>query len=318
MFGGPKQNIKKRIKNITPDWYLQIRWWCKAHGVFPRIGRPITFNEKILSRNLFDRRAVFTQFADKAAVRSYVKRCLGPEILPQVYHLTTDPRTIPFETLPDRFVVKPTHGSGWVQLVPDKSKVDRAALVTTCANWLRRSYYKETREIVYKHIKPRILIQEFIDDGSGTTPNDYKLFVFDGVVQLIQIDIDRFNNHQQWFYTPMWKKLDVIYVCGNNGGEVKQPAHLAEMIKAAETLGRDWDFIRVDFYDVPHRLYFGELTLTPNGGYAPFCPKEFDYFLGSLWKTGRERSNGLCLRVREHRRGSSGLGSGDLGRDLSD
>ena len=89
--------------------------------VFPRIIQPITFNEKVLHRILFDRRALLTQLADKAAVRSYVEERLGPEILPKLYYLTSRPDTIPFDELPDRFVVKPTHGSGWVQLVTDKS-----------------------------------------------------------------------------------------------------------------------------------------------------------------------------------------------------
>ena len=43
---------------------------------------------------------------------------------------------------------------------------------------MKRSYYKETLEWAYKHIEPRIIVEEFIDDGSGTAPNDYKLFVF--------------------------------------------------------------------------------------------------------------------------------------------
>jgi hypothetical protein len=156
--------IKKLIKDMTPDSVVQIRKWRKAHGAFPRIFRPVTFSEKVLHRNLFERRDAFTQIADKAAVRSYVERRLGPEILPKLYHLTGDPNTIPFDELPPRFVVKPTHGSGWVRVVTDKSTLDRAALIATCADWLKRSYYRESREIVYKDVEPRILVEEFIDD----------------------------------------------------------------------------------------------------------------------------------------------------------
>jgi hypothetical protein len=251
----------------------------------PRIIRPVTFNEKILHRNLFERRAVFTQIADKAAVRSYVESRLGRQILPQLYHLTDNPDTIPFDTLPDRFVVKPTHGSGWVQLVTDKSTLDRTALIETCRDWLKRNYYKEGREIVYKHIKPRILVEEFIDDGSGNAPNDYKLFVFGGSVEFIQVDAGRFSAHRRRLYTPAWKKLDVRLAYDDIDGDVQRPVHLAEMIAAAETLGQDWDFIRADFYDTADRLYFGELTMTPGGGNECFHPKEFDHYLGGRWQT---------------------------------
>jgi hypothetical protein len=276
--------IKKLIKNMTPDSVVQIWKWRKAHGVFPRIFRPVTFSEKVLHRNLFDRRDEFKQIADKAAVRSYVERRLGPEILPKLYHLTGDPDTIPFDELPPRYVVKPTHGSGWVRVVADNSTLDRAALIATCADWLKRNYYKESREIVYKDVEPRILVEEFIDDGTGATPNDYKVFVFGGSVEYIQADLNRFDHHKQLLYSPAWKKLDVRYVGDDISGEVEPPPHLREMIEAAEMLGRDWDFIRADFYDTAGRLYFGEITLTPNEGCVRFRPQEFDDYLGSLWK----------------------------------
>jgi TupA-like ATPgrasp len=276
--------IKELLKDLTPDSVVQIRKWRNAHGVFPRIFRPVTFSEKVLHRNLFERRDEFKQIADKAAVRSYVERRLGPEILPKLYHLTGDPDSIPFDELPSRFVVKPTHGSGWVRVVTDKSTLDRAGLIAVCADWLKRSYYRESREIVYKGVEPRILVEEFIDDGNGATPNDYKLFVFGGSVEYIQADLSRFDHHKQLLYSPAWKKLDVRYVGDDISGEVERPPHLREMIEAAEMLGRDWDFIRADFYDTAGRLYFGEITLTPNEGCVRFRPQEFDDYLGSLWK----------------------------------
>ena len=254
------------------------------HGELPNIIWPTTFSEKILCRNLYDRRPLLTQIADKAAVRSYVESRLGTSILPQLYHLTARPESIPFDALPDRFVVKPTHGSGWCQLVTDKSALDRAALIATCWDWLNRSYYEETGEIVYKHIEPRILVEQFIDDGSGAPACDYKLFVFGGRVEFIYVVTDRFTHHRRRLYTPAWEKLDVRYECDDVEGDAPRPPHLPDMIAAAETLGRDWDFIRTDFYDTPAQLYFGELTMTPGGGRYRFHPREYDRYLGTLWK----------------------------------
>jgi hypothetical protein len=110
------------------------------HGQFPRLLRLHTFNEKVSHRMLFDRRAILTQVADKAAVRDYVEARLGRHLLPERYYITTDPDTIPFDRLPDRFVVKRTHGSGWLQIDTDKSTLDRATLIETCRGWLRQSY----------------------------------------------------------------------------------------------------------------------------------------------------------------------------------
>jgi hypothetical protein len=225
-----------------------------------------------------------TQVADKAAVRDYVEARLGRHLLPERYYITIDPQTIPFDKLPDRFVVKPTHGSGWIQIVTDKSTLDRVTLIKTCRGWLRQSYYEATREWVYKNIEPRIIVEQFIDDGAGNTPNDYKFFVFNGAVEMIQVDTARFSDHRRRLYTPTWEKLPVLLDYDDISGELPRPRHLQQMIAAAEALGRGLDFIRADFYDTPDRVYFGELTTTPLGGYHQFRPKEFDYYLGSRWK----------------------------------
>ena len=155
---------------------------------------------------IFDRRPIFTELADKAAVRTRVLQRLGPDILPKLYHLTTWPADIPFDTLPDRFVVKPTHGSGWVWIVMDKAGLDRDALVRTCNDWLGRNYYDLTRERHYQLITPRILIEEFVGDSRTAPPDDYKLLVFNGVVKVIQLDRGRFGDHRRRLFTPAWER----------------------------------------------------------------------------------------------------------------
>ena len=275
-------SIKARVKQALPSWALLIRRYRKAHGVFPNLVRPATFNEKTLYRILFDRRPVLRLFADKAAVRAYVEARLGPQALPKLYWLTTRPDSIPFDQLPDRFVVKPTHGSGWVQIVTDKSALERGALIERCTRWLNQSYYEITREWVYKGIRPQIMVQEFIDDGSGPAPTDYRLFVFDGTVELIEVNVGHLTKGRVRLYTPTWEKL-----APELGGDVPQPAHLAGMIAAARALGGSLDFVRVDFYDTAERLYFGELTTSPECAMGRFLLKGLDRQLGGCWQLPR-------------------------------
>jgi len=279
-----KKEVKKALPRQVLDCIIRVRGHKRRHGYFPNIIRPQTFNEKVLHRILFDRRNLLTQLADKATMRSYVEERLGPQILPRLYHLTSDPKTVPFHELPDEFVVKATHGSGWVEIVRDKSTLDRAALIETCTKWLGQSYYERTREWPYKHIKPRIIVEQFVDDGTGEIPNDYKLFVFAGVVKLIQVDACRFKDHRRRFYSPSWEKLNVLLKYEDIDGTVGRPLHLIEMIAAAEMLGKDLDFIRADFYDTPDGPYLGELTTTPYCGLQRFQPRDFDRQLGTLWK----------------------------------
>jgi hypothetical protein len=255
-------------------------------------------SEKILCRNLFDRRPILTTIADKAEVRKYVADRLGSDVLPEMYYLTDDPDTIPFDDLPVKFVVKPTHGSGWVRVVKNKATLDRTELIATCKDWLSRSYSKEAFESVYKNIQPRIMIEQYIDDGRNLVPADYKLFVFHGKVHVIELIIGRMSNGmiESALFTSDWQRLLVKGFMSSYFNfrkkpkdfqpidyDVPRPPHLASMIKAAEILGNEWDFIRADFYDTSEKFYFGEITLTPAAGRERFEPVEHDYHLGSLW-----------------------------------
>jgi teichuronopeptide biosynthesis TupA-like protein len=279
-------HFRSRLRRFAPVWLTAIRTHRKHHGTLPKIFFPKTFNEKICHRKIFDRRDILALFTDKYAVRDYVAQILGPGILPRLFHVTRDPASIPFDALPEKFVVKPTHGCGWVHLVKDKSRLDRAALIATCDGWLRGSYYELTREWQYKNITPRILIEEFIDDGSGEAPVDYKFMVFHGKVRVIHAHTGRFTDHKVAYYDRNWQKLNVLGIVDGVRPvteDVPRPTRLDDMIAVAEALGADMDFVRVDLYAARDRIYFGELTITPTNGVIRYEPVEFDLYLGRLW-----------------------------------
>jgi TupA-like ATPgrasp len=248
-----KVALKKKDQENT---VVLIRQHLKVHGEFLNIFNPVTFTEKVLhgisstGAPCCRRLPTRPPCAPMWICGSARKYCRSSTILPAAptpFHSTTFPtgllssqRTAPA-------------GCNWSRIRPPSN------------------YYKETREWTYKYIDPRIIVEEFIDDGSGTAPNDYKLFVFGGTVEMIQVDVGRFTDYRRRLYTPTWKKLDVLLDYDDIDGDVPRPVHLAEMIAAAETLGQDWDFIRADFYDTGKRLYFGELTMTPKNGATAFA-----------------------------------------------
>lgn len=275
--------LKTCLPDEVRDLVFAVRQHKRAHGEYPRILRPRTFNEKILRRKVFDRRPILTTFADKYAVRDYVAQRVGPQILPAVYWLTTDPATIPFNTLPQRFVVKPTHGSGWVRVVLNKEAIDRQELIRTCGKWLAASYYEHLREHEYKHIPRRIIIEEFVDDGSGCAPKDYKFFTFNGKVHFIQVDGERFSGHRRSLFDRDWRDTGVRYNYEPIATPVPRPRNLELMLRTAERLSNNLDFVRVDLYDVGRRIYFGEMTSTPGCGVERFEPRSMDERLGKLW-----------------------------------
>jgi hypothetical protein len=281
----PVALLRSALPDRVVEWISVVRRYRRWQSRLPRVFNPQTFNEKVVHRILFDRRPVLTELTDKAAVRHYVEARTGSSLLPEMYYLTKRPETIPFDQLPDKFVVKPTHCSGWVRVIEDKSNVDRKKLIDLCNYWLGYSFYEEWRVPFYKNVDPRIIIEELIEDGNGeAVPYDYKLHVFDSVVKLIQVDVGRFADHRRLLYTPAWEKLDIRTQFPAVIGDLPRPSHLEEMIQSAETLSRGLDYVRADFYDTPRKLYIGELTMGPGGGGEKFFPEQFDSYLGSLWK----------------------------------
>jgi teichuronopeptide biosynthesis TupA-like protein len=303
------------FRKAVPDWMVSVRYYARSYGRLPNLFRPQTFNEKLLHRLVFDRREVLAEVTDKFRLRAYVASRLEPSLLPELYHVTDNPEDIPFEQLPDRFVLKPNHGSGWIHVVPDKAKLDRDAVIALCRSWLRQNYYELTREWVYKHITPKLMIEEFVDDGSGGIPTDYKFYAFDGLTEVIQVDTGRFGDHRRGFYTPSWEKLALRYGRGEIIGEIPRPRHFEAMLQAAKILGRDLDFVRVDFYDTPRRPYLGELTATPAAATNIFGSRDYERYLGKFWRLPR-RGGGWLHRLGVSAQGVAPAGSFALPRQF--
>ena len=277
-----RQVAKLFLPEIAFDVVASVRSYRDAHGVFPNILFPKNFTEKVICRSLFDRRPILRQFADKYAARAFVERKFGPEILPKLCCVTQNPDEIPFDKLPNQFVIKPTHGSGWVEIVKDKSDLDIPALIEQCKYWLSQDFYKKCRERIYKGLHRRIIVEEFIDDQTDDGPADYKFFVFHGKVEVIQAIFSRFSDIRVYHLDRKWQNLNFNFNYEPFPGPAPRPPHLDEMIRIAEALAKDIDFVRVDLYDTPEKVFFGELTTTPSAGLDRFNPQHFDEYFGSL------------------------------------
>ena len=268
------------------------------------LGEPVTFQEKVRYKMLRDRRRLLTTFADKLAVREYVASQIGRDVLTELYAVTDTPRTLATGELPRQFVVKPTHASGACVVVADfapadnelpaspaafgfrgvlvrPERVDLERLVGLCEYWLARGYRLHD-EWAYRNVPRRILAEELLVVDGGI-PFDIKLSVFHERVRLIQVELDRFTRHARTFYTPEWERLDVRVRKYPAGADVTRPEALDEMVRIAERLGADTDFVRVDLYCVGTRIVFGELTSYPEAGNADFVPAAFDRTLGAWW-----------------------------------
>jgi hypothetical protein len=283
---------------------MVVRWWRLW-----RTRRPRTFNEKVRYKMLRDHRALMVTFADKVAVRDHVAAIAGDGVLPRVLHVLDDPAELAHVRLPTAYVVKPSHGSGvavivsptapadarlptpehgWVysHVRPEHAPVEH--LVELGHVWLSQLYGQgPNREWAYGHVPRRVIVEEFLGGTGGDVPDDYKFFVFHGTCRYVQVDCGRFEARTQDFFTPEWRHVPL------SGGHpwatppVPRPDRLDEMVDLAQRLAQDTDFVRVDLYDLPGRIVFGELSSFPAGGDSPFEPESFNEEFGSHWTPPR-------------------------------
>lgn len=249
-----------------------------------RLDKPQTFNEKIQWLKLYDRKPEYTTMVDKVDVKDYVANIIGEEYIIPTIGVYDKFEDIDFEKLPDQFVMKCTHDSGGLVICKDKSKLDIQKAGEKINYYLKRKYFYCWREWPYKDVKPRIIVEKFMEDKSVADLIDYKLFCFDGEVKALFIAIDRNNPDEETkfdFFDSEFKPLNLINGHPNSGKETKKPEQFEEMKQLAAKLSKDIPHVRVDFYIINGQIYFGELTFTHWSGIVPFEPEEWDYTFGS-------------------------------------
>ena len=247
---------------------------------------PKTLNEKIQWLKINDRNDFYTICADKYAVRQYIAKTFGEQYLVPLLFETTNYREITPENIPNcNCILKANHDSGHYVIIKDKSKIDYAKLRETCKFWLSLNYYYISKEWQYKNIKPRIIIEKLLQTKEGNIPNDYKLFFFNGRFEFCYVSYDRLGINDRCTYDINWNRLPFIYAPNPTGkkmnyADVPKPASFDKMLEFGTIISQKFKFVRVDFYDVDGKLYFGEITMHHGSGLDPFTPQEYDLIYG--------------------------------------
>jgi hypothetical protein len=244
--------------------------------------RPRTFTQRLFVRMARDRDPLLRRTSDKLALRDYVLERLGPGHLPELYAVLRSPSELPGATLPGRYVVKATHGSGMTRIVLADGAEARETIRRLARRWLARRYWRKNGEWGYRGIRPRLVVEEFLDGGGGEPPSDWKWMCFGGRAALVQVDFTRFAGHTRSFCLPDGTPVP-LRLHYPTGPEITLPSSFAEMRRIAEQLASPFDFVRVDLYAVDGRIVVGELTHYPGGGNESFDPPEWDDRLGALW-----------------------------------
>lgn len=281
-----KTNLKRKflslLRALTDDkLYYKIRYFIKFKH-FLNFKNPITFNAKINYLKLYDRNPLYFKLVDKFEVRNYVGDKIGYEYLNKLIGVYEYVEEIDFKILPKSFVLKATHGSSWVIVCENKQLLDEEIVKNKMQSWLNSDFYKMWGEWAYKEVKPRIICERFLRNENEISLLDYKFFCFNGEPKFVQVDLDRAAKHERNFYDLEWIRLPFGLCYPQAERDVDKPKNLNLMINLAKKLSNDFEFVRVDFYEVEEKVVFGELTFYPGNGLEIFTPEKYDIELGSF------------------------------------
>ena len=247
---------------------------------------PQTFNEKLQWMKLHDRRPIYTTMVDKSTAKEYAASVIGEEYIIPTLGVWDRFEDIDFDSLPDQFVLKCTHDSGGLVICKDKRKLDLRAAKEKINKSLNTDYYTLWREWPYKDVKPRIIAEKYIEDKTGSL-TDYKIYCFHGKANTVLTCFDRASGNTKFFFFDRNWELKRYNKQGLNAPEgftIPKPEGMDTMFDLAEKLAEasGAPFIRVDFYSVLGKIYFGELTFYPAAGLDPNYLPEAERFLGSM------------------------------------
>ncbi len=249
-----KKNFEREFNLKTPTYYTEKLNWLKLFYHIEEIER----------------------CSDKYTVRGYLEEKGYGEYLNKLLGVYDSPKDINFDALPDKFVIKVSHGSSWNIICTDKSKLNLKKVKAQLKCWQKEDISVFGREWNYRNSPRKIIIEEFIE---APALNDYKFICFNGEVIFIQINHDVEGKHFVDYYDKEWNKLP-IGIKGYNNSSVqglKTPKKFNEMYKIAEDIAKSFPCVRVDFYNPDDRIILGEITFFTGGGLQPFFPLDNPY-----------------------------------------
>jgi hypothetical protein len=269
-----EQNVKRTFKN--------------HFGYDLDLNNPKTFSEKMQWLRIYDNTPLKTRLADKYLVREWVKEKIGAEYLMPLLGVYENFNEIDFDKLPNRFFIQCNHGCGYNITVKDKSALNIQEAGGKINRWMSENFAYQYGELHYKDIKRKIVVSKYLENMDDDI-YDYKYFCFNGKPKYILYVRDRKSGIlRNAFYDLDWNKQEFIYAVANKIERYEQnidpPKNFEKMTEIAKILAKEFIHVRIDFYNIDGKIYFGEMTFTTAVGHLHFKPKEWDLKLGEMMK----------------------------------
>lgn len=276
-----------RYRSLSPEKYAnEIKeWYFSTTGHHLNLENPRTFNEKIQWLKLYDSTPLKTKLADKYLVREWVAEKIGSEYLIPLLGVWDKFDDIDFDQLPDQFVLKANHGSGWNLIVKDKATFDKKDAKRKFRYWMHTNYaYQAGLELQYRDISPKIIAEKYIENIDLADLPDYKVHCFGGIPMYIQYIGGRAHQEtKEIFFDTDWNPMEFTYTYPKYDVSIPKPKNLDQLLALSHCLSEDFAYVRVDFYILQDGSFkFGELTFTPASGCDHWNPPKYDAILGEL------------------------------------
>ena len=278
--------VSRRCKWLSDQKYIGLMFRANM-GYWMDWKSPKTFNEKLQWLKVFYHNPLWTKLVDKYEVKDFVAGIIGDEYVIPTLGVWDSFDEIDFDNLPKQFVLKCTHDSGGLVICKDKSQLDMEAARKKIEKSLTFNYYWRNREWPYKHVKPRVIAEQYMEDSKTAELRDYKFFCFDGQVKVLFIASDRGKKGEEVkfdYFDENFNHLDLRQAHPMANKQIDKPQQFDKMKELASKLSKGLPEARCDFYEVDGKIYFGEITFFHHGGNVPFHPKEWDEKMGSWIK----------------------------------
>ena len=277
------QSVRGIIKLFSPTLYVKCQYRYITHHKL-NLKNPIRYTEKLqyLRLKVYPKNDLVSKCASRDGVREYLKEINEEDKLIPIYGIFDRFDDIDFSKLPDQFVMKCTHASGFNYLVKNKDELDIKKLRKMFNKFLKTDYGKKTVEPHYSKIKPRIIIEKAITDLSSL-PDEYKIHVFNGKAKYLYLVTGRGKDIKYNNYYIDWTPFNEAQFNGWDTSEeqLKKPEQFEEMVKFAEKIASPFPFVRVDLYLINNKIYFSEMTFTPAKGTLIFDDDKADFEIGN-------------------------------------
>lgn len=280
----------KGIIRLNDELYLKLKYkWILEKKL--NLKEPSTFNEKLQWMKINYKDSKYSDMVDKYKAKEIVKKIEiendDIHIIPTlgIYNKFDE---INFEELPQQFVIKCTHDSGSYKIIKNKNNIDYEKLKKYYNKKLNQNFYYDSREWPYKNIKPKIIIEKFMDDTVHSELVDYKFQCFYGKVDniFVCVDRDKESGVKYHYFDKNWKYLNYCPYPGINERNINiaKPKYLDRMLEIVERLAAGIPEVRVDLYIIDEKIYFGEFTFFTDGGFDTTITENADKIIGNRFK----------------------------------